>query len=368
MKFQWVVAFATMIFAGCSCVKTKIPVHGKLGPYVLETTVDSKIAAYYVECYLSGKRTDPILDVKLDSLHQTYANIVPDRETLKNISKEYSVDFASLFWGHHILSTANNQLIQDRFVEHMHVVDSLKLKVEATGYTIILVPGLGYQENGHLTGADLKTQTELLRKSGVKVHFVSIPQLGSVDENATMISEAIRAHMNDRILIGGPSSAGPAIHLALARNLSAKESRNVAAWVNLGGIVKGSPVIDWMDSGLTYPFWRLILWSQSWPYETFKGMRADVSRKRAASLKLPDHITVVNYIGLSLSGNISKFGMDKYCIMRSQGPNDGLGLLPDMVVSNSYTIIAPYSDHFFAEDPSIKEKTVALLKTVIGLL
>jgi hypothetical protein len=51
--------------------------------------------------------------------------------------------------------------------------------------------------------------------------------------------------------------------------------------------------------------------------------------------------------------------------MRSEGPNDGLGMLPDMVVPNSQTIIAPTSDHFFAEDPQIKEKSVALLKTVM---
>jgi hypothetical protein len=60
--------------------------------------------------------------------------------------------------------------------------------------------------------------------------------------------------------------------------------------------------------------------------------------------------------------------MDKYCIMRSQGPNDGLAMLPDMVAPNSLSIIAPTSDHFFAEDPQIKEKTMAILNTVFDLL
>lgn len=368
MKYSWFAALAAICLAGCSCVKTRIPIHGKFGPYVLETTVDSKIAAYYVENYLSGNRNDSVLDIRLDGLHREYAGSVPDRDALKGLAKEYSLDFASLFWGHQLISISNNQRIQEQFAHNLSAANPLALKVPPTGYTVILVPGLDYENNGHLTGADLKTQTELLRKNGVKVHFVAIPPLGSVDENAAMISEAIRAHAGERLLIGGPSSSGPAIQLALARKLSAKETENVAAWVNLGGIVNGSPVIDWIDSGVTYPFWRLILWTQDWPYETFAGMRADVSRKRSATLKIPAHITVVNYIGLSLSGNISKFAMDKYCIMRSQGPNDGLALLPDMVVSNSYTIIAPHSDHFFAEDPAIKEKTVALLNTVLGLL
>jgi hypothetical protein len=54
--------------------------------------------------------------------------------------------------------------------------------------------------------------------------------------------------------------------------------------------------------------------------------------------------------------------------MRSDGPNDGLGLLSEMVVPDSQTIIATTSDHFFAEDPQIKEKSVALLKTVMQVV
>jgi hypothetical protein len=368
MKLHWQIVFSALFLVGCSCVNTKIPIHGKLGPYVLETTVDSKFAAYYVENYLAGKRSDSTLDSKLDSIHRKYANIVPGRDVLKNLTHEYSVDFASLFWAHQLLLVSKNQFIQKRFVENMGVEDSLKFRSASTEYSVILVPGLDYKKSGHLTGSDLKTQVELLNKAGIKVHFVDIPPLGAVEENAAIIADTIRAHTGEQILVGGPSSAGPAIQLALSKLLSPKETENVNAWVNLGGVVNGTPILDWVDSGITYPIWRMIVWSQHWPYKSLKSMRADVSRRRSAALKVPEHIKVINYIGLSLSGNISKFAMDKYCIMRSQGPNDGLGLLPEMVVSNSYTIIAPYSDHFFAEDPLIRKKTVALFNTVIGVL
>lgn len=171
MKLHWFVAFTTVCLAGCSCVKTRIPIHGKFGPYMLETTVDSKVAAYYVENYLSGNRNDSSLDIELDGLHHKYAGTVPDREALKSLSKKYSLDFASLFWGHQLISISNNQRIQEQFVQNLSAVDPLTLKVPPTGYTVILVPGLDYKDNGHLTGADLKTQTELLRKNGVNVHF-----------------------------------------------------------------------------------------------------------------------------------------------------------------------------------------------------
>ena len=97
-------------------------------------------------------------------------------------------------------------------------------------------------------------------------------------------------------------------------------------------------------------------------------MQTEISRKRFSEIKLPDNILVINYIGMSLSGNISKFASDKYCLMLDDGPNDGLSLLPDLIVPNTQTILAPESDHFFAEDPEIDMKTVAFLKTILERL
>jgi polyferredoxin len=49
-------------------------------------------------------------------------------------------------------------------------------------------------------------------------------------------------------------------------------------------------------------------------------------------------------------------------------PNDGLTLLRDVIAPNSLTIIALGSDHFFAEDPKINAKTIALTILVISYL
>lgn len=359
---------ALLMAAGCVGIDSKVPLDGKLGPYELKTTVDSGVARYYAEDYLLGTKADPDLDAKIDLLHKGFENAVPEREDLKRIARDYSVDFAALFWGQQTLSIPRNRDIQRQFVDNLGAAKSGKAKISSGEYLVMLAPGLDYRENGKVTGADLKGPMDLLRQRGVRVHFIEIPPMGTVEENASMIAEAIRAQPKKKILIGGPSSAGPAIHLALAKLLSPSESAPVAAWVSLGGVIKGSPVLDWVDSGIRYPAWRLALWFKGWKQETFKSLRADVSRERAASLKVPDHIKVISYVGLSLSGDISKFAKDKYCIMHSEGPNDGLALLPDMVVPNSYTIIAPASDHFFAEDPLINEKTIALLKTAIDLL
>mgnify|MGYP001558927031 CR=1 FL=1 len=349
-------------------MRTKIPVTGELGPYRIQSTVDSKYAQYYLEAYLADKRTTPSLDKKIDSLYIEFADRLPERNDLERISNDFSTDFAALFWGSKLLSIPHNQEVQKKFVKNFELIKRGSREIASNKYVILLVPGLDYKENGPVTGADLKTQVDIFRAYGLTVVFVEIPPLGTVEENAAVIAENIKKNSNQSILIAGASSAGPAIHLALSKSLTIDETRSVKAWLNLGGVINGSPVIDWIDSGLTYPLWRILIWSKGWKPETFTSLRADVSRERAALLTLPAHIKAINYVGLSLSGNISRFAQDKYWIMSSQGPNDGLALLPDMVLPNSVTIIAPESDHFFAEDPMIKDKSVALLNTVVELV
>ena len=79
-------------------------------------------------------------------------------------------------------------------------------------------------------------------------------------------------------------------------------------------------------------------------------MSANRSRIRFARLSgIDNNILVINYLGLSLSGQLSKYSKDKYPLLVSEGPNDGLTLLTDIIAPNSLTIVAFGSDHFFAE-------------------
>jgi hypothetical protein len=93
-----------------------------------------------------------------------------------------------------------------------------------------------------------------------------------------------------------------------------------------------------------------------------------VRRERFEALSVPDEIQTFNYISMSLSGDISRLGWNTYVLMRSTGPNDGLSLLPDLLLPEGRTIVSPTGDHFFAEDPLIEQKSIALLLTVLESL
>ena len=52
-------------------------------------------------------------------------------------------------------------------------------------------------------------------------------------------------------------------------------------------------------------------------------------------------------------------------LTRSDGPNDSLSLLPDLLFPEGLTIVSPKGDHFFAEDPLIAQKTVTLMLMIL---
>ena len=61
------------------------------------------------------------------------------------------------------------------------------------------------------------------------------------------------------------------------------------------------------------------------------------SRSRFARLDTGSGILVVNYLGVPLSGQLSRFSRDQYPILSSDGPNDGLTMLADAIALNSLT-------------------------------
>ena len=92
-----------------------------------------------------------------------------------------------------------------------------------------------------------------------------------------------------------------------------------------------------------------------------------LSRQRFASFRVPDHILVVNYFGIPVSGSVSFWMRRSYSPLRKYGPNDGNVLLPDMVFPGGVTLTQLGADHFMRNRP-LDISTVALAITVINWL
>ena len=346
-----------------SILPASIRARGRFHNFELDTTVDSESAKYYIESYAQGRIDNPQLHRAIETLKREFGDRIPNPHELNGLARKQSVDFAALFFADQLLSLDRNAAVNRHFKMNLdRVVREETAVVDSDCIVIVLVPGYDYKENGHLTGADLRSQVAIFGRWGFRVEFVEVDPIGTVLESADVIEGALQSLRDERIVVAGPSSAGPAIHTALTR---LGRGSGVLAWLNLGGTLQGVPLLDWFENFPQSWVFDFIVWVQDWRHESFESLTNRVLRQRIEELSVPEEIEVFNYISMSLSGDISDYGWDKYLLMRSDGPNDGLSLLPDLLLPEGRTIVSPKGDHFFAEDPLIEQKSLALVLTIL---
>lgn len=366
--FRSCLLLATLGLAACAAVP-RIPVDGEFNGAPVRTTVDSEPARYYLEQYSRGRVQDPALHAEIDALHARHRNRAPDRESLRDISTRYSVDFAALFLADHLLRDPCNRPLNTSFAR---LTDAAAPPdpTRAAQYRVLFVPGWDYQATGHFTGADLAAPRALATRSGLENHFVQVPPNGSIEDSAAVVAAAVRgqAGSGQELILAGPSSAGPAIHLALGTLLRPDELGTVKAWLNLGGLLQGTPLFEQVDRVPQRWILGLFAWYQGWEMDALRSMGATAGRERFAKIPAIPGLLTINYLGIPLSGQISRFTRERYPLLRPHGPNDGITLATDAIAPDSHTVVAFGSDHFFAEDPQIHRKSLALINLVIALL
>ena len=301
---------------------------------------------------------------------------MPGREFLQHLSEKFSVDFAALFLAKHILESNTNrkfeaayrrELASARRESGQYISPSNGQK---SSYIFLFVPGWDYVSAGPITGADFASARKIATEMGIENYLVNIKPTGIIEENARILAAEINhpRYAGRKIILASASSGGPVAALALGELLSPHDVKRVNAWVNIGGILQGSPVVDhylsWPKSWLG----RIVLLFKGWGFDSIRSMSVAESRQRFHRLNFPENLLIVNYIGIPLSGDISKRAEHSYPILRKFGPNDGFTLITDEMAPNSITITEIGRDHFFNEDPEIDLKTIALVKTILNAI
>ena len=66
-------------------------------------------------------------------------------------------------------------------------------------------------------------------------------------------------------------------------------------------------------------------------------------------MKLPEHVLMLQYVGVPLSGHIGDAVAGRYEALRPLGPNDGLTLLADELIPGSIVVTDVGLDHFYRD-------------------
>ena len=344
-----------------------LPVRGSVGGQTIETRVDLEVARYYLGNYLAGKRSDAVLDERIDRVYQSANGNLPDRNDLKHLSDEFSVDFAALYLADQIDRTPVNRRFRSAFDQAYDYARKnlpegrVRLPSAAADYEIMFVPTYLYKRLT-FTGADFAAPRAALKRVGFTCHFVETQDDGAVEVNADIVTAAIRAQAQSgrRLIIVSASKSSPEVALALTR-LGLAETGHVAAWINTVGALQGSPVAD---EGLAPELEYIVGKVDVAGKDSITTAR---SRQRFDSFRIPEHVLVVNYFGIPVSGSISFLARRGFFPLRKHGPNDGLLLLSDMIFPGGVTLAELGSDHFLL-GAHLEVTTVALAITVIRWL
>jgi len=356
----WLIAI--VFLAACA----GIPVRGTVGGQTIETRVDSEVARYYLADYLAGKRSNTIVDERIDQVSSESLNGLPDRDRLKRLSDDFSVDFAALFFADRVARISSNREFRVAFNRVRDNVNKgfpqgdISLPVGAANYEVVLVPGYLYRRHP-VTGADLALPRAALRRVGLAHYFVETVEDGAIEANADLVAAAIRARgqTGRRMIVVSVSKSGPEVALALTR-LGPNDSRRVAAWVNIAGTLHGSPLADNRLLQVEELVGRVDV-------SGVESLSTQRSRQRFNGFHVPGHVLIVNYIGIPLTGSISMLARGGYAQLRAYGPNDGLSLLSDLIAPNAVTLAELGRDHFLLDD-RVDVTTVALAFAVIQTL
>jgi len=344
-----------------------LAVRGTVGGQTIESRVDSEVARYYVASYLAGKHSNATLDERIDNVYQSVNGNLPDRGELKRLSDEFSSDFAALYLADQIAREPVNRRFRSAFDQAYDYTrkalpeDRVRLPAAAVDYEVLFVPTYLYKRFT-FTGADFAAPRAALQRVGFTSHFVETNEDGAVEANADLVIAAIRAHAQSgrRLIVVSASKSGPEVALALTR-LGPAESRHVAAWINTVGALQGSPMADErLAPELNFLIGKVDVAGR----ESITTAR---SRQRFDSFRIPEHVLVVNYFGIPVSGSISFLARRGFFPMRKHGPNDGVLLLSDMIFPGGVTLAELGSDHFLLND-HLDVTTVALAITVIRWL
>jgi hypothetical protein len=353
--------FGSLLLPACT---TGLPVRGMVAGQTIETRVDSEAARYYLEHYLPGNRTDAALDERIDRVYQNANGHLPDRNDLKDLSDDFSVDFAALYLADQIARIPINRRFRSAFERAYDY--ALKAYPEgrvslSTEYEVMFVPTYLYKRLFSV-GADMAVPRAAIKKIGLPGVFVETQDDGAVETNADLVAAAIRsrAQTGRRLIIISASKSGPEVALALTK-LGPAATRHVAAWINAMGALQGTPLVD----DRLFPDLEILTGKVD--IAGTESMTTARGRRRFDSFRVPDHVLVVNYFGVPVVGSVSFFARTSYLPLRKYGPNDGTVLLPDMIFPGGVTLTELGSDHFMRRKP-LDIVTVALAITVIDWL
>jgi hypothetical protein len=188
---------------------------------------------------------------------------------------------------------------------------------------LAVVPGAFHGENMD-TGADGRRFLDIADAYGFRSQAITTHSFGSLQQNAQVIAEWLEAHAREDVILITLSKGAKEVYYLL-RNGSVALFRNVAAIVNVSGMMFGTRLVNWVaERTLPRLYVRGLMWWKNYDFQNLLELQHNELSDSLGKLPVP----VINIIGFPLEEHLSS-GMARrqYRRLRPYGPNDGGGIV-----------------------------------------
>ncbi|MBY0521967.1 MAG: hypothetical protein K2R98_01125 [Gemmataceae bacterium] len=224
-----------------------------------------------------------------------------------------------------------------RAPEHGSFIERIESMPESEGLvprdlTVAIVPG-GFHVEHPDSGADGRFLLEQAKALGLQTAVVPLGSFPSLRENARRLCDWLRRRPDERMILVSLSKGSAEVRLALDEPDAALLFRNVAAWVNISGLVYGTPLVRWLfERRPRAMLIRLLFWLRGYSYAGLQELDRGPAGLLDGELRIPEHVTVVHLLGFPLATHMSRpLAQRGYRRIAPLGPNDGgSNLLADM--------------------------------------
>jgi hypothetical protein len=196
--------------------------------------------------------------------------------------------------------------------------------------------------------------------------LIPTESVGLARVNGRLICDWLLACSEERIVLCSLSKGGADMKMALSEPDAADAFRNVVAWLNVGGTLRGSPMAAWL---LRRPWfaaiYRWLFWLRGQDFRFVRELDRVPECQLHRDVAPPEHICMIHVVAFPLRRHIRDARTRRWHRrLSSFGPNDGAMVLADACSLPGLILPVWGADHYFDSQWDQESIVAALLQYV----
>lgn len=286
--------------------------------------------------------------------------VLPTARNIQEIATREGIDSATTQLYQSVLASPHHGPFIHRVDEICRRTAPQMWQTEAP---VIIVPGAFYRENPR-SGADGRILREQGERLGCPTGIIPIASRGSLKQNGRIICDWLLQQREKPVILASLSKGGADVKMALAEPDAADAFKNVAAWVNLCGILNGTPMAEWLLSRNPAALLnRLYYTLRGQGLGFLRDLGYGPGRPLDFALQMPPHVRMITIAGFPLREHLTT-ALARRCHRRLThlGPNDGSLILSDVCALPGLLYPIWGADHYLRPQTDVNKLVLAVLQ------